>query len=130
MKNIPNLFLKAKGIFFSKYSLLFLLLILFCGLAFIYDPGKNKFRVINIPSPAPEPSISQTTENSPGAVLSSNYQVPQIYISGGEQGYSSGGMIALASTDEPAVVIGGYNTSGEAEISMYEATETDILDYL
>ena len=73
-------------------------------------------------------SSSQSLNNSDGQVLGSTY--PQIYISGGDQGYSSGGMIALASTDEPAVVIGGYNTSGKAEIKMYKANEEALLNYL
>lgn len=63
-------------------------------------------------------------------VLGRNIQAPQIFISGGDQGYSSGGMIALASTDEPAVQIGGYNISGSAEVAMYEANEDALLDYL
>jgi len=57
------------------------------------------------------------------------YNPTQIYIHGDGQ-YSSGGMIALASTDEPAVRIGGYNLSGAAEIEMYKADEDALLDYL
>ena len=57
-------------------------------------------------------------------------RTPQIYISGGKQGYSAGGMIALASTDEPAVNIGGYDVSGKVEVSIYEADEQALLDYL
>lgn len=55
---------------------------------------------------------------------------PQIYISGGKQGYSGGGMIALASTDEPSVNIGGYDVSGKVEVYVYEAFEQALLDYL
>lgn len=81
---------------------------------------------------SPEQQFQSKTSPSTNSnsVLGSNTQVPQIYISGGEQGYSSGGMIALASTDEPAVVIGGYNISGDAEITMYEANESALLEYL
>lgn len=77
--------------------------------------------------------ISENKKSQPenSSVLGSyKYREPQIFISGGDQGYSSGGIIALSSTDEPAVVIGGYNISGDAEISMYEADENGILDYL
>ena len=63
-------------------------------------------------------------------VLGHNVQRPEIYISGGDQGYSTGGMIALASTDEPAVQIGGYNISGSAEVALYEANDDVLLDYL
>lgn len=58
------------------------------------------------------------------------HQAPQIYISGGESAYRSGGMIALTSTDEPAVNIRGYNITGEFEVSVYEADEKALLDYL
>ncbi len=58
------------------------------------------------------------------------YQSPQIYIYGGQSGFSSAGLITLASTDEPAVQIGGYNISGSAEITMYKADLNSILDYL
>lgn len=58
------------------------------------------------------------------------YQSPQIYIYGGQGGFSSAGLITLASTDEPAVQIGGYNISGTAEITMYKADLNSLLDYL
>lgn len=57
-------------------------------------------------------------------------RTPQIYISGGKEGYSSGGMIALASTDEPSVKIGGHNVSGPVKVSVYKANEDILLDYL
>ena len=77
-------------------------------------------------------SISQTSaDENTAKVLGNNYQYPQIYLYGGESSkYSSGGLIALASTDEPAVVIGGYQLSGEAEIAMYVASKEMVLDYL
>jgi uncharacterized protein YfaS (alpha-2-macroglobulin family) len=59
-----------------------------------------------------------------------NYQSPQIYIYGGEGGFSSAGLITLASTDEPTIQIGGYNISGSAEITMYKADLSSVLNYL
>jgi uncharacterized protein YfaS (alpha-2-macroglobulin family) len=71
-------------------------------------------------------AISQTT------VLGSYayYQTPQIYISAGENAYSSGGLISLASTDEPAVFINGYKITEDASIEMYKANEDAVLAYL
>lgn len=57
------------------------------------------------------------------------YSSTRIIVSGGD-GYSSGGVISLASTDEPAVYLTSYGFSGEAEISVYRADEENILDYL
>src|SRR6185503_16836764 len=39
-------------------------------------------------------------------------------------------MISLASTDEPSVAIGGYDVTGKVEVSVYEANEQALLDYL
>ena len=57
-------------------------------------------------------------------------KTPQIRVAGGRGGYGAGGMIALASGDEAAVNIGGYDISGKAEVSVYEADEQAVLDYL
>jgi len=62
--------------------------------------------------------------------VTAGYQSPQIYINGGDGGYSSAGLITLASTDDPAVQIGGYNIAGSAEISMYKADLLSVLNYL
>ncbi|MBI4038453.1 hypothetical protein HY384_00690 [Candidatus Daviesbacteria bacterium] len=102
---------------------LFLFLLLFSALV-ISTLAINKFYNQEIGRSKLTPFPKASNPNVLGT------QVPQIYISGGEYGYSSGGVITLASTDEPAVVIGGYNISGEAEVSMYEAEETALLDYL
>lgn len=77
-----------------------------------------------------QPTQTKSQPNNSDVLGSSRYQYPQIYISGGEHSYSNGGLIALASTDEPAVVIGGYNLSGDADITMYEADEDSMLNYL
>ncbi len=58
------------------------------------------------------------------------YQSPQIFIYGGDNSFSAGGLISLASTDEPAVQIGGYNISGNATVEVYKANPDMLLDYL
>jgi alpha-2-macroglobulin len=74
---------------------------------------------------------TSTNQNNQAVLGNNNYQYPQIYLYGGNNSeYSSGGLITLASTDEPAVVIGGYQLSGEAEIAMYVANKEMVLDYL
>jgi hypothetical protein len=70
------------------------------------------------------------TESSEGQVLGANYRTPQIFVTGGDSSYAAGGMIALASTDEPAIYIGGYDISGEADINIYKANESALIDYL
>jgi uncharacterized protein YfaS (alpha-2-macroglobulin family) len=62
--------------------------------------------------------------------LEAGYRSPQIYIQGGDSPFSAGGLIALASTDEPAVQIGGYNISGQAEVSIYKANLDLLTNYL
>jgi uncharacterized protein YfaS (alpha-2-macroglobulin family) len=55
---------------------------------------------------------------------------PQLFISGGQAGYESGGLIALSSTEEPAVQLQSYNLSGEVKIDVYQASEQDLLNFL
>lgn len=85
---------------------------------------KNK----NLGSEQKQVEISQTGGGTTSRVLGE--RTPQIYVSGGREGYGSGGMIALASTDEPSVKIGGYDISGSVEVSVYQANEDLLLDYL
>lgn len=116
---------------FSRNNFLIALFVLFISsifnFALFYSPLQEK---IFPKPPQAEKQVQQNQQTEQSTVLGSNSQIPQIYISGGEQGYSSGGLIALASTDEPAVIIGGYNISGDAEVTMYEANEGALLDYL
>lgn len=121
---------KIRKLFHNKKLLLLFLLVPLLGLAALSLSLKSQLLTREITPPQNEQAQSKTQQSTQANVLGSNTQIPQIYISGGEQGYSSGGMIALASTDEPAVVIGGYNISGDAEITMYEANENALLDYL
>lgn len=108
---------------FNKVLLALLILISIVGFAAVRLQIGSKQKIIQPPSVI-------NSEKVLGSGSRSGYQSPQIYISGGEQGYSSGGMIALASTDEPAVMIGGYKISGEAEVAVYHADENALLDYL
>lgn len=75
-------------------------------------------------------STNIESKNEDKEVLGERTNYPEIYISNADQGYSVGGMLALASTDKPIVLIGGYQLSGSAEISVYEASEEDLLGYL
>src|SRR3990170_9120253 len=130
MENDKLLLHKLKKIFSNKLFLGLTLLLLILGSASAYfSLDKFSKKEIAEVSKEQQQTQSQQTENNQ-EVLGRNIQAPQIYIYGGEQKYSSGGMIALASTDEPAVQIGGYNISGAAEIAMYEANEDALLDYL
>jgi alpha-2-macroglobulin len=58
------------------------------------------------------------------------YNTPHIYISGGDNAYGRGGVIALASTDEPSVTISSWNLKGEVDVLVYEANEQALFDYL
>lgn len=130
MSNDSTVLHKLKRLFSNKKLLLLLLLVPLLGLIVLSYSLKNQFSTKEGSSLQSEQAQSELQKATTSNVLGSNTQVPQIYISGGEQGYSNGGLIALASTDEPAVVIGGYNISGDAEVTMYEANEGALLDYL
>ena len=86
-----------------------------------------------------KPNVVEKTLNSPDSDLKDQGQVagyrgssysPRIYISGAREGYSSGGLIVIPKTDEPAVQITSYNISGKAEISVYKAKKEDAYLYL
>lgn len=55
---------------------------------------------------------------------------PSIHISNAKDGYSAGGLVSIASTDEPAINIGSYDSEGNAELNLYEADENILFDYL
>src|SRR5579871_470082 len=69
-------------------------------------------------------------QNYQTQVLGSKSETPEIYIYGGESGYIAGGVISLASTDEPAIQIGGYNLSGKFRVMLYQASDDALLDYI
>src|SRR3990172_10485091 len=130
MENVKLWLRKFKKAFSNKYILGLTLLLLILGSIgtsasldkFTKKPAEDKQE--NYQKAQPQQAESEQQ------VLARNIQAPQIYIYGGERSFSSGGMIAIASTDEPAVQIGGYNISGSAEIAVYKADEQTLLDYL
>jgi uncharacterized protein YfaS (alpha-2-macroglobulin family) len=86
-------------------------------------------------SPDASRTYRQTTQNNSNTqentqVLAANDRSPQIYIYGEKQEYSAGGVIAIASTDEAAVHIGGYRISGPTTIAIYQTNEDALLDYI
>lgn len=82
--------------------------------------------------PQSKTNLSDASNEENGQqVLGRFDKTSQIFIYGSsESNYVSGGVIALASTDEPSVQIGGYNISGNAEITMYKANKDSLLSYL
>lgn len=121
--------LKKLGYILSNKSFSFLVLLI---LVLSLGTLTLKIQLPNLHNPIPQNKVAEppSSSESKSEVLGRYTTAPQIYISGGDQSFSSGGMIALASTDEPAVQIAGYKVSGPAEISMYEADEEALLDYL
>lgn len=78
--------------------------------------------------------VERLTEKSPISEkvlgdVNRNYEVPRIVVSR-QDGYSSGGVIPLASTDEPAVYLTSSDYNGEAEISVFRSDKEKLLDYL
>lgn len=72
--------------------------------------------------------VAAATEKEKKQVLGSQDRPPQIFVYGGD--YRAGGLIALASTDEPVIHIGGYELSGTTEVELYRANEAAMLDFL
>lgn len=70
-----------------------------------------------------------TTETNGEAVLGDSSRGPQIVISGGSDSYTQGGVIELASTDEPAVFLNTYNVPS-VDIAIYKASDDALLDFL
>src|SRR3989344_2330050 len=48
----------------------------------------------------------------------------------GLRSYQSGGLIPIASTDEPAVNVSSYNLRGQGKASLYEANIDALLNFL
>lgn len=106
--------------------------IFFSILFFLVSLASAGSLFLNLSQTRKSNGISQTKKEQKEnqEVLGRNIEAPQIFIYGGQAQYSSGGMISLASTDEPAIGISGYNISGRAEIDVFEANENALLDYL
>jgi len=104
---------------------------------FLFELALLSFPIIAFSTLLPH-FLHSTVKQTNGVVSSkdgvlgsySYYQTPQIYISAGENAYSSGGLISLASTDDPAVFINGYKITEDASIDMYRADENAVLTYL
>jgi uncharacterized protein YfaS (alpha-2-macroglobulin family) len=74
------------------------------------------------------PLISKSIQSFSVFSYGSN-NLPRLQLAS-EQGYQKGGLIALSSTEEPAIELGSWNKSGEAEIRLYEANQDQLLNYL
>lgn len=81
----------------------------------------------------PKIDQNQSFIESPSPGLSTNFYqdyTPTLFIHGGIDSYGNGGVITIASSDEPSVNIGGANIDGEVDVFLYQASEDDLLDYL
>lgn len=94
--------------------------------ASIFDQVKSALTNFISPEPSPTPSPSQTVLGNSGY----NTESPRIFINGGDNTYSSGGLIMQASTDDPAIFIGGYQYPKNLEIKLYKAGRDDVTNYL
>ena len=113
----------------SSISSLFHLLLLF--VVFVLSVFNGIYVNYSFSEKSSKFSTSVTSEVFEGDVLSYGYQQkPQIYISGGNYKYSAGGVIPIASTDDPVVEVGGYNVSGKLVIDVYQADQAALLKYL
>ncbi len=82
-------------------------------------PSKTENQVQEITTPTGQVKGSSTSSQS-----------PRIMVSGGREGYSGGGMVAIPTSDEPAVYLSGYSLSGSVDVVVYKADETALLQYL
>lgn len=98
-----------------------IVLAIFCSLL-LGNPQKNNSlnKIAQIPLSDEEKILGESQRN---------YSAPRIVVSGGD-GYASGGVIPIASTDEPAVYVTSYQYSGEVDISLYRSDKNSLLDYL
>jgi uncharacterized protein YfaS (alpha-2-macroglobulin family) len=78
-----------------------------------------------------KPPAGKSEGNEPPAVLGSRtgYSEPRIYVSDDKWG-QNGGVISLAATDEPRVIINSYNVGGEVTVKVYRAMPQTLMAYL
>lgn len=69
-----------------------------------------------------QPLLAGTGDSTP--------DLPKLFVSGGRENRPSGGLIALSAAEEPLVELTSYETGGEAEITVYRASQEALLDYL
>lgn len=74
-------------------------------------------------------SLEEAVATGDAAVLGRYIEAPRIYISGDGK-YSSGGVITQAITDAKTVRISGYKLAGAVKLTVFEANETALLNYL
>lgn len=115
-----------------RYAWVVALLVLTCVLAFISVTNRSALKgkePLNLQKQNSEETIPESYEDT----SRQGFRAPQIYLYGQNdegQSQSSGGFIAQAATDEPALYIGGYMMQGEAELSVYEANEETLFSFL
>lgn len=73
--------------------------------------------------------IENTVQHDPQVLGESEEKVSEIFAYKNNS-YERGGIISFTSTEEPAVMVSGYNASGSANVDIYEADYGRILDYL
>ncbi|MBI3397234.1 hypothetical protein HY045_02045 [Candidatus Woesebacteria bacterium] len=81
----------------------------------------------------PPKTITSNLEVTKSNVLgrSTSSSAPQIYIADPNAGFNgSGGVISIASTDDPFITLNGYNINGTADINVYEANKDILINYL
>lgn len=76
-------------------------------------------------------SESAVIPNSTNKVLGQTEEA-QLFIATGPRSYATqrGGVIAMASTEEPSLGVGSYYKGGEAQISLYQSTYEDLVSFL
>jgi len=87
----------------------------------IVSPGNVLSRAQNV--------IESTSEAVLGS-WSSNRNSQRIFISANEEARGAGGVISIASNDEPSVIIDGNKTGNQFTVDVYEANADDVLEYL
>ena len=66
-----------------------------------------------------QPLLAGTGDSTP--------DLPKLFVSGGRENRPSGGLIALSAAEEPLVELTSYETGGEAEITVYRASQEALL---
>lgn len=76
-----------------------------------------------------KPQVNQNSQKSEEVLGLTGSRKPIIYISGRNNRYSSGGLIPIASTDDPVVDIDS-TTKGLAKFELFEADKEALFSYL
>lgn len=110
-----------------RYSPPRALLLLFFGLGFFLTFSVT--RQNQNPSKLSQKQHIAATQSQTAQVLGD--KDPKVFISRSDYGYGGGGgVVEIASTDEPYIKIGGYNVSGKVEITVYKADIGAVFEYL